>query len=126
MPMRDSAVLLIDDNDLRRHELQSILEFIDVPKVWASNCSAWEKIISSIDQPLQAVMLGECSSPELLDGLLRALKKKDPIVPILLFRECSDQGVYSDQVAREAIGYLEHPIKYKQMINGMQQPCLAH
>ncbi len=121
MPTRDSAVLLIDDNDSRRHELQSILEFIDVPKVWASNCSAWEQVITSIDQPLQAVMLGECSSPELLDGLLRALKKKDPIVPILLFRECSDQGGYSDQVAREAIGYLEHPIKYKQMINGMQQ-----
>lgn len=121
MPMRESAVLLIDDNDSRRHELQAILEFIDVPKVWASGCETWESEIGNIDQPLQAVMVGECSSSERLDGLLLALKKKDPIVPILLFRECQEQGLYSDKVTREAIGYLEHPIKYKQMINGMQQ-----
>jgi sigma-54 specific flagellar transcriptional regulator A len=66
-------------------------------------------------------MLGECGSPEALSGLVQALKKKDLIVPILLLRECQERGLYPETVTKDAVGYLEQPIKYKQMINGLQQ-----
>ena len=121
MSIRESAVLLIDDNESRRNELQAMLEFIDVPKMWTIGCQGWGDTLDQIDQPLQAVMLGECSSPELLGSMVQALKKKDSHVPILLFRECQEQGRYPDAVVKEAIGYLDQPIKYKQMINGLQQ-----
>ena len=121
MSIRESVVFLIDNNESRRRELGAILDFIDIRQVWSSGCRGYRESLQNIESQLQAVLLGECESPEKAAEIFAALRSKDPAVPVLLYKELKESGAYPDSLVDAAAGYLEQPIKYIHMMNGLQQ-----
>ncbi len=121
MPIRESVVFLIDNDESRRHELEAVLDFIDITKVWSSDAENYLPSLETIDSPIQAVFLGECGTPEMSEEIFSAIKEKDSAAPILLYSNLKDNGIYANVVVDSAAGLVDLPVKYKHMMSGLQQ-----
>ncbi len=123
--MRESAILLIDDDKSRRDELLSILEFIDIRNVYASDSSSWQELLSQCDQPVQALVLGACGSGKNHEDILGQVRLLSPTVSIILFEKERDDGCYSDALQKVAITFLDQPLKYKQLVAALEKAKLC-
>ena len=119
--MRESAILLIDDNQDRREEMSATLEFMDLRYFYACDCDTWQAQFEQIDQPVQTLILGDCGSEGTLDKIVGAARQANPDVAFILFQEEHDKGGYSELLLNEAIALLEQPLKYKQMVSGLEK-----
>jgi sigma-54 specific flagellar transcriptional regulator A len=119
--MRESAVLLSDGNEARRRELQAILEFIDIRDVWVSDCNDWREQIKKINQPIETIFLGDCGSLQATEAIAKALNKIDPHLSFLLFCDLREQGMYSNDLIESAVGFIDQPAKYRQLMNALKQ-----
>lgn len=114
--MRESASLLIDDNQRRCEELSAILEFIDLRHFYVCNCTNWRQRLEEIVEPVQTIFLGDCGGPDVLDEILAATRQANPDVSFVTFQEEGDRGRYSATLEQQAIASLEQPLKYKQLV----------
>jgi sigma-54 specific flagellar transcriptional regulator A len=119
--MRESAILLIDDDENRREELLATLEFIDLPHFYACDCAAWEGQFEQIDEPIQTLILGDCGEEGTLDKIVGLARQSNPDVAFILFQEERDKDSYSELLHDEAVAFLERPLKYKQMVAALEK-----
>lgn len=124
MSVTDAPVLLIDNNDVRRQQLQAVFEFIEVSDVIASGCDSWQEQVGAGGKPLSALVLGTCGSAEQAAQRLQELRATDPNLPLLLFKEDVEKSLYPEHVVQEAIAFVEQPVKYRQLLHALQQAQL--
>ena len=121
MPMSESAVLVIDTDESRRRQLEAIMEFIDVGHVYVCDPDDWRGCIAENELPLQALLLGACGDPAVSAGIFKALREIDPNLPLLLFKEDEGRNLYAVELIKASIGFIEQPVKYRQLMNALQQ-----
>lgn len=119
--MRESAILLIDDNESRREELLAILEFIDLRHFYACDCATWRQQLDQIDAPIQTIILGDCGSAQTLDEIVALTTQANPDVAFILFQEECGAGAYSEALQKEALALLDRPLKYKQTASVLEK-----
>ncbi len=119
--MRESAILLIDDNQNRREELQAILEFIDLHHFFISDSTTWKDLLGQIEVPVQTLILGEFGSKEALENTVELAKKANPDAAFILFQEERVNNIYPEELQEEAIAFLDQPLKYKQMVSALEK-----
>ncbi len=119
--MRESAILLIDDNQNRREELQAILEFIDLRHFFVSDSTTWKDLLGQIEVPIQTVILGEFGSKEALENAVELAKKANPDAAFILFQEERSKNNYPEELQEEAIAFLDQLPKYKQMVSALEK-----
>ncbi len=119
--MRESAILLIDDDKNRRDELLAILKFIDLPNVFASDNSSWQELLKQCDQPVITLVLGDCGSSDNYEKILAQVKLLDPNVAILLFQKERVDNRYPDAIEKNALTFLDQPLKYKQLVSALEK-----
>jgi len=119
--MRESAILLIDDDKIRRDELLAILEFIDLHHVFAADNSSWQGLLRQCDQPLQTLVLGDCGSNECYEEIMKQVRLLSPKVNILLFQKERVDGLYPDSLQKNTVTFLEQPLKYKQLVAALEK-----
>ena len=115
------AVLVVDDDQARRRQLEAILEFIETDEIWVADSAGWPDSIADEHRIIQAVVLGAGQGPQHSEKVMLALREKDSNVPIILLREDEEKGLYSESVLRESLAVLDFPVKYRQLINALQQ-----
>ena len=119
--MRESAILLIDDDENRREEFLAILRFIDLRHVFASGSHSWQESLKQYDQPIKTLVLGDCGSKESYEEILSQVKQLNPDVAVLLFQKERVDGCYPDSVERTALTFLDQPLKYKQLVTALEK-----
>ncbi|MDX1250739.1 MAG: sigma-54-dependent Fis family transcriptional regulator [Gammaproteobacteria bacterium] len=118
--MSASGVLVIDADEQKRLSLKAVLDFIDHGPVYLESAETWNKALPAADSIL-TVLLGDCGSDDALLSVIRAIKAWDASLPVLLLNEGREEATYPDEVRAGVLGYLDMPLKYRQLTAFLQQ-----
>ena len=118
--MASATVLVIDTNTSWRQYLCDLLEFIDCKVIAVADTSAWRALLSQSDA-IAVVFLGSCDSGTEQIKIFHALKDWDVNVPIVLVVDSHHRPSIPQEVAAGALGSIELPVKYPQLMHVLHQ-----
>ena len=118
---RETKILLIDDDSVRRRDLAVILNFLGEENL-ASPSHEWEQAVSSLSSSREVlcVLVGTVSAPGGLSGLLKTLAVWDEFLPIMLLGEVSSVDLPDDQ-RRRVLSSLEMPPSYSKLLDSLHR-----
>ena len=118
---RETKILLIDDDSVRRRDLAVILNFLGEENL-ASPSHEWEQAVSSLtsSREVLCVLVGTVSTPGGLSDLLKTLAVWDEFLPIMLLGEVSSADLPEDQ-RRRVLSSLEMPPSYSKLLDSMHR-----
>ena len=118
---RETKILLIDDDSVRRRDLAVILNFLGEENL-ASPSHEWEQAVSSLSSSREVlcVLVGTVSAPGGPSGLLKTLAVWDEFLPIMLLGEVSSVDLPEDQ-RRRVLSSLEMPPSYSKLLDSLHR-----
>ena len=118
---RETKILLIDDDSVRRRDLAVILNFLGEENL-ASSSQAWEQAVSSLSSSREVicVLVGAVSIAGGVSSLLRTLAGWDEFLPIMLLGEISAVDLPEDQ-RRRVLSSLEMPPSYSKLLDSLHR-----
>lgn len=123
---REIKVLIIEDNDQRRHDLKVILDFLGEYSVTA-NSSDWKQRATDgfeSSNEVVAVLLGGIENDFALETTLADLHSWDAGVPVLLLGEREIQESSDATLRRMVIGNVSLPLSYNQLLGCLHRAQL--
>ena len=119
---REIKVLLIDDNNQRRHDLKVILDFLGEEAITASSSDWQEKVSGGVEDSseISAVLLGSSES-QTLSGLAESIINWDAGAPILYI---GDEGIpenMPEHVRRVVLASVEMPPSYNKLLDSLHR-----
>ena len=113
------AVLLIDDDAVRRQQFLQLLEFIDIDVEANLEYGAWTDVITQ-EQGIEAVLLGESDDDgktlHEVEALQGALGEQ---VPMLLISKKQRKDELSPDLAAKVVTLIEQPFKFRQVTHAL-------
>ena len=118
---RETKILLIDDDSVRRRDLAVILNFLGEENL-ASPSHEWEQAVSALSSSREVlcVLVGTVSTAGGLSGLLKTLAEWDEFLPIMLLGEVSALDLPEDQ-RRRVLSSLEMPPSYSKLLDSLHR-----
>ena len=118
---RETKILLIDDDSVRRRDLAVILNFLGEENL-ASPGHEWEQAVSALSSSREVlcVLVGTVSTAGGLSGLLKTLAEWDEFLPIMLLGEVSALDLPEDQ-RRRVLSSLEMPPSYSKLLDSLHR-----
>lgn len=106
---RETKILLIDDDSVRRRDLAVILNFLGEENL-ASASNDWQQAVGSLasSREVLCVLVGDVSSAGGTSSLLKTLATWDEFLPVLLLGDISSADLPEDQ-RRRVLSSLEMP-----------------
>lgn len=117
-------VIIVDDNEQRRHDTVVILDFLgENPKGYA--CCEWEDFAKRAEaqentRQIKALVLGD-SSAVALDERLEQVRAWDRSCPVILIGEHDIEAVDDDTLRHTAIAQLEFPPSYNKLVDSLHR-----
>jgi len=111
---RETKILLIDDDSVRRHDLAVILSFLGEENL-TSPSHEWEQAVTGLSSSREVlcVLIGTVSAAGGISSLLKTLAAWDEFLPILLLGDISSTELPDDQ-RRRVLSSLEKPPSYSK------------
>lgn len=109
--------LLIDNDEKRRHDIKTILDFLGEDNLVA-DCQSWMQIAKD-SGGVATVMLGSCDCSDSLQKSILALTQYDKTLPVLFVGTAAQLEVIEPAVRRNIIAVLEAPLSYNQLLDGL-------
>ena len=118
---RETKILLIDDDSVRRRDLAVILNFLGEENL-TSPSHEWEQAVSALpsSREVLCVLVGTVSTAGGLSGLLKTLAAWDEFLPIMLLGEVSSLDLPEDQ-RRRVLSSLEMPPSYSKLLDSLHR-----
>ena len=118
---RETKILLIDDDSVRRRDLAVILNFLGEENL-ASSSQEWEQAVSSLSSSREVicVLVGAVSIAGGVSSLLRTLAGWDEFLPIMLLGEISAVDLPEDQ-RRRVLSSLQMPPSYSKLLDSLHR-----
>ena len=118
---RETKILLIDDDSVRRRDLAVILNFLGEENL-ASSSLEWEQAVSSLSSSREVlcVLVGTVSIAGGVSSLLKTLAGWDEFLPIMLLGEISAVDLPEDQ-RRRVLSSLEMPPSYSKLLDSLHR-----
>ena len=119
---REIKILLIDDDEQRRHDLKVILDFLG-EEVIVAGSSDWRKVAdASIEESteISAVMLGDCDNQS-LEKTVEAMLAWDKGLPFLFVGSQIQVDELSENVRRCVLASLAMPPSYNKMLDSLHR-----
>lgn len=118
---RETKILLIDDDSVRRRDLAVILNFLGEENL-ASSSLEWEQAVSclSSSREVLCVLVGTVSISGGVSSLLKTLAGWDEFLPIMLLGEISAVDLPEDQ-RRRVLSSLEMPPSYSKLLDSLHR-----
>ena len=118
---RETKILLIDDDSVRRRDLAVILNFLGEENL-TSPSHEWEQAVSALpsSREVLCVLVGTVSTAGGLSGLLKTLAAWDEFLPIMLLGEISAVDLPEDQ-RRRVLSSLEMPPSYSKLLDSLHR-----
>ncbi|MFC6339744.1 AAA domain-containing protein [Pseudomonas sp. CCM 7891] len=118
---RETKILLIDDDSVRRRDLAVILNFLGEENL---SCGShdWQQAVSSLSSSREVicVLIGTVSAPGAILGLLKTLSTWDEFLPVLLMGDISSVDLPEDQ-RRRVLSTLEMPPSYSKLLDSLHR-----
>ncbi len=119
---REIKILLVDDDEQRRHDLKVILDFLG-EEVIVAGSSDWRKVAdASIEDSteISAVMLGDCDGQP-LEKTVEAMLAWDKGLPFLFVGSQVQVDELSENVRRCVLASLAMPPSYNKMLDSLHR-----
>jgi len=119
---REIKILLVDDDEQRRHDLKVILDFLG-EEVIVAGSSDWRKVAdANIEDSteISAVMLGNCDNQS-LEKTVEAMLSWDKGLPFLLVGNQIQVDELSENVRRCVLASLAMPPSYNKMLDSLHR-----
>ena len=118
---RETKILLIDDDSVRRRDLAVILNFLGEENL-ASPSHEWEQAVKVLpsSREVLCVLVGTVSTAGGLSSLLKTLAVWDEFLPIMLLGEVSALDLPEDQ-RRRVLSSLEMPPSYSKLLDSLHR-----
>ncbi len=121
---RELKVLVVDDDEQRRHDLKVILDFLGEPAV-VSDCDHWRELADEAeasDSPFVAVIMGDCCEPIPLLDRVKAIREWNDLLPVILLGEKQVLPEDADPYLKHTvIASLELPPTYNKMLDTLHR-----
>lgn len=125
MTHKTKSILLIDDNEERLHELQTILNFLGETVTVTGNFEWQEKVEIEEDAEYQTVILGYCRRQNVLSQRLEQIAKWNGCVAIVLLgQELQHEWESCDvktEIKQQVIAALDVPPTYNKLIDTLHR-----
>ncbi len=113
------SILLLDNNDVRRQQIELLLDFIDYEVVGSGRCDDWQHSLTPEKVP-EVVVLGDCQDRSQTIKTIVAIKKQlGEITPVLLLSEQRDKSQLPQELATVIVNVVELPVKHRQLIHAL-------
>ncbi|MGY2290215.1 sigma-54 dependent transcriptional regulator [Pseudomonas sp. SDO528_S397] len=118
---RETKILLVDDDSVRRRDLAVILNFLGEENLPCASHD-WQQAVSSLSSSREVicVLIGTVNAPGTLLGLLKTLSTWDEFLPVLLMGEISSVDLPEDQ-RRRVLSTLEMPPSYSKLLDSLHR-----
>lgn len=118
---RETKILLIDDDSVRRRDLAVILNFLGEENLPCGSHD-WQQAVGSLSSSREVicVLIGTVNAPASLLGLLKTLSTWDEFLPVLLMGENSSLDLPEDQ-RRRVLSTLEMPPSYSKLLDSLHR-----
>ncbi|MGP4954645.1 sigma-54 dependent transcriptional regulator [Pseudomonas helleri] len=118
---RETKILLIDDDSVRRHDLAVILSFLGEENL-TSPSHEWEQAVTGLSSSREVlcVLIGTVSAAGGISSLLKTLAAWDEFLPILLLGDISSTELPDDQ-RRRVLSSLEMPPSYSKLLDSLHR-----
>ena len=117
--MPDSmTLLLVEDSEQQRQKLTAILEFVAQSAV---SVTSSQDAFGRLDEKFEAILLGDCGTPENLTLLFNAINEKPDAAPVLLLVSDSDDQSIDKDVVQGAFAMLNLPMRYAELSDVLQR-----
>ncbi|MBY8971100.1 sigma-54-dependent Fis family transcriptional regulator [Pseudomonas sp. P867] len=118
---RETKILLIDDDSVRRRDLAVILNFLGEENLPCGSHD-WQQAVSSLasSREVICVLIGTVKAPGAVLGLLKTLSTWDEFLPVLLMGDISSVDLPEDQ-RRRVLSTLEMPPSYSKLLDSLHR-----
>ncbi|KRP46830.1 sigma-54 specific transcriptional regulator, flagellar regulatory protein A [Pseudomonas libanensis] len=118
---RETKILLIDDDSVRRRDLAVILNFLGEENLPCGSHD-WQQAVSSLasSREVICVLIGTVNAPGAVLGLLKTLSTWDEFLPVLLMGDISSVDLPEDQ-RRRVLSNLEMPPSYSKLLDSLHR-----
>lgn len=118
---RETKILLIDDDSVRRRDLAVILNFLGEEN-FPCGSHDWQQAVSSLSssREILCVLIGTVNAPGAVLGLLKTLSTWDEFLPVLLIGDISSLDLPEDQ-RRRVLSSLEMPPSYSKLLDSLHR-----
>ena len=118
---RETKILLIDDDSVRRRDLAVILNFLGEENLPCGSHD-WQQAVSSLSSSREVicVLIGTVNAPGAVLGLLKTLSTWDEFLPVLLIGDISSVELPEDQ-RRRVLSSLEMPPSYSKLLDSLHR-----
>ncbi|WLH88859.1 sigma-54 dependent transcriptional regulator [Pseudomonas sp. FP453] len=118
---RETKILLIDDDSVRRRDLAVILNFLGEENLPCGSHD-WQQAVSSLSSSREVicVLIGTVNAPGAVLGLLKTLSTWDEFLPVLLMGDISSVELPEDQ-RRRVLSTLEMPPSYSKLLDSLHR-----
>ncbi|OEC47845.1 sigma-54 dependent transcriptional regulator [Pseudomonas sp. AP42] len=118
---RETKILLIDDDSVRRRDLAVILNFLGEENLPCGSHD-WQQAVSSLSSSREVicVLIGTVNAPGAVLGLLKTLSTWDEFLPVLLMGDISSLDLPEDQ-RRRVLSNLEMPPSYSKLLDSLHR-----
>lgn len=118
----DSKLLLIDDNDTTRQELEVVLGFLGEKPVSASSAAWRVQVDKAVEKSasIGLVILGDCASTSAQELVLE-IYKWDAGIPFLLLGGSRLQEFQGSEVQRNIIARITFPLSYQPLLDALHK-----
>ncbi len=118
---RETKILLIDDDSVRRRDLAVILNFLGEENLPCGSHD-WQQAVSSLSSSREVicVLIGTVNAPGAVLGLLKTLSTWDEFLPVLLMGDISSVDLPEEQ-RRRVLSTLEMPPSYSKLLDSLHR-----
>ena len=120
----ENNVIVVDDNEQRRHDAMVILDFLgENPKSYA--CREWAAFSKKAEaqentRQIKAIILGDNSSVA-LEQRLEQVREWDRSCPVILIGDHEIDSVDDETLRHTAIAQLEFPPSYNKLVDSLHR-----
>lgn len=115
---REIRILLIDDNEQRRHDLRVILDFVGEETV-ASGSADWKDNVPEEGESFSCLILGESDVPA--DKLVTEVLAWEKSLPVILIDDVEVTDQVEESTKKSVIASVETPPKYTKLMDTLHR-----
>lgn len=118
---REIKVLLVDDNEQRKHDMHVLLDFLG-EEAFESDSKNWKTVAGNSDDPMDivAVILGSSDSKSTSD-MLNDINDWDKGMPIIYVGDDELPAELSEDMRRAIIAHVTMPPSYNKLLDSLHR-----
>ncbi|NVK39520.1 MAG: sigma-54-dependent Fis family transcriptional regulator [Gammaproteobacteria bacterium] len=118
---REIKVLLVDDNEQRRHDMQVLLDFLG-EESFSSDSNTWRDVAKNSEDPgnIVAFIIGS-SNKTSIETLLNDVNEWDKGMPMIYVGDEELPAELSDDVRRAVIAQVSMPPSYNKLLDSLHR-----